>query len=71
MDIESDFSISTNLRIEEAEMFKIFIPEALNDTLFNNPNILRKFGRIRCLSSKGDYLAVGSNLGAVLNIHIG
>jgi len=43
----------------------------LNDTLFNNPGILRKFGRIRCLSSKGDYLAVGSNLGAVLNFYMG
>lgn len=57
--------------MEQAEIFKSFYPEALNEALFQNANILRKFGRIRSLTSKGNFLAVGSNLGAVLNFYIG
>ncbi|CAD8196651.1 unnamed protein product [Paramecium pentaurelia] len=69
--IENEFTIDTNIQIEQAEIFKCFNPEALNEALFQNATILRKFGRIRCLMSRGQYLAVGSNLGAVLNFYIG
>ncbi|CAD8115052.1 unnamed protein product [Paramecium sonneborni] len=69
--IENEYKIDTNLHIEQAEIFKCFNPEALNEALFQNATILRKFGRIRSLISKGQYLAVGSNLGAVLNFYIG
>ncbi|CAK92894.1 unnamed protein product (macronuclear) [Paramecium tetraurelia] len=69
--IENEYTIDTNLQIEQAEIFKCFNPEALNEALFQNATILRKFGRIRSLISRGQYLAVGSNLGAVLNFYIG
>ncbi|CAD8118752.1 unnamed protein product [Paramecium sonneborni] len=69
--IENEFTIDTNLHIEQAEIFKCFNPEALNEALFKNAAILKKFGRIRSLTSRGQYLAVGSNLGAVLNFYIG